>query len=121
LLKEPQFKGLRDRQLKAASGFYERLGRLLDRETDVGSRRALARANFELAGLTDKVGRVEDALAAHRSVLAAREALAPGPGADLGLAAEVGQSLTEVGRLLAATGRADEALAMPAEPFVRSP
>jgi hypothetical protein len=54
----------------------------LGKETDVASRRALARSNFELAELTRRVGRAEDALAAHRSVLAAREALAAGPGVD---------------------------------------
>jgi serine/threonine-protein kinase len=110
LLKERQFKELHDLLLKSASGFYERLGHLLDQETDFGSRRALAAANFELAKLTAKVGRVEDALAAHRAALAAREALASGAGADGGLTFEVGLSLTEVGRLLAATGQADEAL-----------
>ena len=49
LLKEVRFKDLRDRLLRSASGFYEKLGALLGRETDLGSRRALARANFELA------------------------------------------------------------------------
>ena len=82
LLKQDQFKELRDRLLKSASDFYGKLGALLGKETDFASRRALAASNFELAELTAKVGRNEDALAAHRAVLAAREALAAEPGAD---------------------------------------
>ena len=66
LLKQDQFKELRDRLLKSASDFYGKLGALLGRESDPASRRALARANFEVAELTAKVGRPEDALAAHR-------------------------------------------------------
>ena len=68
--------------MKSAADFYGKLGALLGKETDLASRRALAAANFELADLTDKVGRKEDALAAHRAVLAAREAPAAEPGAD---------------------------------------
>ena len=40
----------------------------------------MAAANFELADLTGKVGRKEEALTGHRSVLAARESLALEPG-----------------------------------------
>ncbi len=57
LLKQDQFKDLRDRLLKSAADFYRKLGALLGRETDRASRRALAASNFELAGLTAKVGR----------------------------------------------------------------
>ena len=74
LLREEKFKELRDRLLKSAADFYDRLGALLGRETDPASRRALAASNFELAELTRKVGRREEAAAAHRAVLAAREA-----------------------------------------------
>ena len=72
LLKEEKFKNLRNTLLKSASDFYGKLGALLGQETDLASRRALAQANFELSDLTDKVGRKEDALAAHRQALAAR-------------------------------------------------
>ena len=111
LLKEDQFKDLRDRLLKSASDFYGKLGVLLGKESDVGSRRALALSNFELAELTRLVGGPEAALAAHRAVLAAREMLAAEPGADAGAKADVGRSLTAIGRLLEAAGRTDEALA----------
>ena len=90
LLKEDQFKELRDRLLKSASDFYGRLGALLGNETDLVSRQALAESNFELADLTGKVGRKEDALAAHRAVLAAREALLAEPGTGAAARADVG-------------------------------
>jgi tetratricopeptide (TPR) repeat protein len=95
--------------LKSASGFYGKLGALLGNEKDFASRRALARANLELADLTDKVGRKEDALAAHRAVLAAREALLAEPGSDAGTKAEVGLSLTAIAKVLTSTNQTDEA------------
>ena len=111
LLKEEKFKELRNRLLKSASDFYGKLGALLGKETDIASRRALAQSNFELADLTGKVGRNEDALAAHRAVLAAREALAAEPGAGALAKVDVGRSLIAVAGLLEATGKTDEALA----------
>ena len=109
LLKEEKFKDLRNRLLKSASDFYGKLGALLGKETDLASRRALAKANFELAELTDKVGRPEDALAAHRQVLAARLALAAESQADPEIKAEVGSSLTVVASVLGSTGKTKEA------------
>ena len=111
LLKEEKFRELRDRLLRSASDFYGKLGALLGQETDIASRRALAQSNFELAELTGKVGRIEDALAAHRMVLAAREALAAEPGAGALAKVEVGNSLIAVAGLLQATGKTDGALA----------
>ncbi len=111
LLKEEKFKELRNRLLKSASDFYGKLGALLGKETDIASRRALAQSNFELADLTGKVGRNEDALAAHRAVLAAREALAAEPAAGVVAKVDVGRSLIAVAGLLEATGKTDEALA----------
>jgi len=111
LLKEEKFKELRDRFLKSASDFYGKLSALLGKESDLSSRRALAAANFELADLTAKVGRNADALATHRSVLAARRELAAEPAADAAAHADVGRSLTEVAGLLESAGKTDEALA----------
>ena len=96
LLKQGEFKELRDRLLKSAADFYGKLGMLLDNETDLASRRALAQAKFELADLTEKVGRLEDALEAHRAVLARREALASDPASDLETKIDVGRSLTAI-------------------------
>jgi serine/threonine-protein kinase len=110
LLKEDQFQGLRDRLLKSAAEFYGKLSALLGRETDRASRRALARSNYELAELTGKVGRKEEALAAHRAVLAAREVLAAEPGADTTAKVDLSRSRVAVGSLLEALGQTDEAL-----------
>jgi eukaryotic-like serine/threonine-protein kinase len=109
LLQQDQFKELRDRLLKSAANFYDKLGALLGKETDMASRRALAQANFEVASLTGQVGRPEDALAAHRTVLARREALAAEPGAHPEAMADVGRSMTAVASLLRSTGRTVEA------------
>src|SRR5262249_4378197 len=111
LLKEGEFKALHDRLLRSAADFYGRLGALLGTETDPASRRALAAADFELAGVTGKVGSPADALRAHRGVLAAREALAAEPGAGAAATVDVGRSLTAVAGLLEATGKTGEALA----------
>ena len=111
LLKEEKFKDLRNRLLNSAADFYGKLGAMLGKEKDFASRRALAASNFELADLTDKIGRKDDALAAHRAVLAAREALAAEPGTDAATKAEVGQSLTAIATLLTSTEQTDEALA----------
>ena len=73
LLKEEQFKDVRDRLLKSASDFYGQLGAMLGKESDTASRRELGQANYEAAELTEKVGQKEAALAAHLRVLAYRE------------------------------------------------
>ena len=111
LLKQDQFKDLRDRLLRSAQDFYGKLSALLGRETDPAARRALLASNFELADLTGKVGGKEDALTAHRAVLAAREALEAEPGADAAVTVDVGRSLIEIAGLLEATGKTGEALA----------
>src|SRR5262249_61816334 len=96
LLTKAQFKALRDPPLKSANDSYGKLGALLGKETDLASRRALLQANFEVANLTGTVGRKEDALAAHRAVLAAREVLAREPEANAEATVDVGGSLTSV-------------------------
>ena len=107
----PKFKEIRDRLLSSASDFYGKLRRPAGPGDGSASRLALERSNFELAALTAKVGRPEEALAAHRAVLAAREALAAEPGADAAANVDVGRSLTSVATLLDAMGKTDEALA----------
>src|SRR5262249_33816626 len=80
LLKQDQFKELRDRLLRSAQEFYGKLSALLGREADPASRQALLASNFELADLIAKVGSLEAALKSHRAVPEAREALAAAPG-----------------------------------------
>jgi serine/threonine-protein kinase len=111
LLKQDQFRELRDPLLKSAADFYGKLGALLCKETHVASRQALVRSNFELAQLTGMIGRKEEALKAHRAVLAAREALAAQAGAGMVATVDVGRSLSAIAGLLGETGKADEALA----------
>ena len=112
MLKEEKFKDLRDRLLKSASDFYVQLGALLNDDADLPSRRALLQANYELAELTEKVGRTESALEAHRQVLAARDELANHPGADAEVKTEVGRSMMAVARLHGFTGKTAEALSV---------
>ena len=111
LLKEEKFKNLRDRLLESASDFYEKLGAVLKDAADLPSRRALLQANYEVADLTNTVGRKEAALAAHRRVLAAQEALAAEPRAGAATKADVGRSLTAIATLLEGIGKTDEAVA----------
>jgi len=109
LLKQEQFKDVRDRILKSASDFYGKLGALLGNESDLVSRRALWEANYEVPELTGKFGKPADALAAHRKALAAREALAAESPADPEIKGEVARSLTAVAGLLETTGQTKEA------------
>jgi eukaryotic-like serine/threonine-protein kinase len=111
LLKEDKFKSLRDRLLKSASDFYEKLGALLKEAADIPSRRALLQADFAVANLTDTVGRKEAALAAHRRVLAAQEGLAAQPQAGPEAKIDLGRSLTAIATLLEGVGKTDEAVA----------
>jgi serine/threonine-protein kinase len=112
LLKEEKFKELRNRLLKSAQEFYGKLSALLGPETDPASRRALLASKFELAELTVQVGNQEDALKAHREVLAAREALAAELGADVVARMEVARSVAAVAGLLSSMGKRDESLAV---------
>jgi tetratricopeptide (TPR) repeat protein len=108
LLKQNQFKELRDRLLKSAADFYGKLGALLGHESDIASRRALLRAHFEVANLTGTVGRKQDALAAHLAVLAERESLAGEPGSDPEATADVARSLVAIASIQRQVGKLDE-------------
>src|SRR5262249_6545102 len=76
LLKQEQFKDLRDRLLHDAVEFYRKLEGLLSGQTDARSRRALARAYEEVGDLTGTIGLIPGALEAHRKALVVRRALA---------------------------------------------
>lgn len=108
LLKEPRFQSLRDRLLETAGEFYQKLGAVLETSGDTESKRALLASNFELAELDLKLGRREDALALHRRVLAAREALAGQPGASHQLKVEASRSMRALIDLLKQSGHKDE-------------
>ena len=78
LLKQDQFKDLRDRLLRDAIEFYRKLEGLLSGQTDARSRRALARAYEEVGELTGKIGSIPEALEAHRKALDVRRDSGPG-------------------------------------------
>ena len=56
VLKEDQFKPLRDKLLRGATDFYRKLEGLLRDQSDRASRMALGRAYNEHGGLTAKIG-----------------------------------------------------------------
>jgi serine/threonine-protein kinase len=111
LLRQDQFKELRDRLLRDAVAFYQKLEGLLVGQTDTRSRRALGRAYEEVGELTDKVGSVPEALAMHRKALEVRRALAREAAADPDVQADVGRSLIAIGYLQGKMGHYQEALA----------
>ena len=111
LLKQDQFKELRDRLLRSAQDFYGKLSALLGRETDPASRRALLASNFELAELTGKVGTGGRPDGAPRRAGGAGGAGGRAGGRTPRRRSDVGRSLTAVAGLLEATGKTDEALA----------
>jgi tetratricopeptide (TPR) repeat protein len=137
LLKEDQFKGMRERLLLQASAFYGKLQKLLEGQPDAASQRELAEAYFLLADLTGKIGTAKEALALHRQALALRRQLAARgePGAEL----EVAHSLLAIAEILTdqrdftgvqaatdealalgeAAGSSDEALAVQADSYER--
>jgi tetratricopeptide (TPR) repeat protein len=96
LLKEEQFKGLRERLLREAGRFYGKLQAMLEDQPDATSQRALAESYFLLAELTAKIGSLEESMARHQQALALRRQLVEQgePGAEL----EVARSLLAVGR-----------------------
>ena len=110
LVKQDQFKHLRDRLLKSASEFYGKLAAMLGTETDAASQVALSHANFELAELTSKVGDKQNALAAHRQLLATRRSLAAKPAATIATKADVAESLSAVAHIQEQIGASNDSI-----------
>ncbi len=111
LLKEEKFAKLRTDLLGKAQQFYGKLEELLQGESDLESRKALASAYFELGELTTEIGSKERALETHRRGLAIREALAREPAHGLNDQSHLGLSHQAIGRVLRDLGRIDEGLA----------
>ncbi len=63
MLKGKELEGLRNKLLRSAAGFYEKLEKLLQGQTDRPSRAILAQSYFELGELTEKIGIKPEALA----------------------------------------------------------
>jgi serine/threonine-protein kinase len=109
LLREKQLTALRNKLLEGSLTFYDRLAASLEGETDRASRRSLARAMYEAAELKGRIGRREQALAAHRQALALRAALSKEAPGDAEAGWELGRSELAVGEMLVAMGRQAEA------------
>ncbi len=109
LLKNDNLKPVRDRLLKDAAEFYQRLRDKLSGQADRSSQRALAQAYTEMAMLAGKIGATEQAIAGLRQAHAVRRGLAEVTDADGDAKAEVGRTLLALGNLLRDTGRTDEA------------
>ena len=110
MLKGEELKGLRNKLLRSAAGFYEKLEKLLQGQTDRASRAILAQSYFELGELTEKIGIRPEALAVHRKALAIRRELATGPDADAAAKLDLARSLNVAGVLSHYTGDSAGAL-----------
>jgi serine/threonine-protein kinase len=115
VLKQEQFKDLRDRLLRDVLDFYRRLEGSLTAQTDAESRRALARSYEQLGERTGKIGLVPEGLEAHRKALNVRIALSQETPSDDTAQFDVGRSLTDIGIFLFRSGRYGGALATLAE------
>ncbi|QDV34835.1 serine/threonine-protein kinase [Tautonia plasticadhaerens] len=115
MLKGAELKGLRDKLLRSAAGFYEKLEALLRGQTDRDSRGILGRSYFELGELTEAIGIQTEALAVHRKALAIRRGLASDAEADAEATLDLARSLNATGRLAHATGDSAGALSAFAE------
>ncbi len=100
MLKGENLKGLRDKLLRSAAGFYEKLETMLKGQADRPSRTILAQSYYELGGLTEQIGNKPEALALHRKALALRRELAAEPDADPGAKLDLARSLIAIGLLI---------------------
>jgi tetratricopeptide (TPR) repeat protein len=97
LLKNDQFKELRNKLLKEPARFYADLEKLLADKTDTRSRKLLASSYDELGKLTSLIGDKTEALVVNRKALALRRELAAAPGADVEARLDLAASLRAVG------------------------
>jgi serine/threonine protein kinase/tetratricopeptide (TPR) repeat protein len=111
LLKEKQFDGLRNKLLRGAANFYQKLEALLKDQDDPASRATLGKAYHELGTLTDRIGDKPAALAVYRNALAVRRELANRPGAGPEVVLDVARTLIEIGRVQGNTGDQEGKLA----------
>jgi len=96
LLKQDEFKHLREQLLERAKDFYKKLEEKLKNQSDEQSRQALGLALFELGDLTSRVGSKEEAMEAHQQALAIRRELARSAGASIESRLALAQSLTAI-------------------------
>ena len=109
LLREKQLAGLRKKLLEGSLTFYDRLAASLEGETDRASRRSLARAVYEVAELNGRIGRQEEARAAHLKAIGLRQGLRGEAPWDATVRRELAESELALGETLHTMGRHDEA------------
>jgi serine/threonine-protein kinase len=115
VLKDEQFKPLRDKLLRGAADFYGKLEEMLMRHPDRASRGTMGNAYFELGSLIATIGDKPAALTVHRKALAVRRDLASEPAANDEARVDVAKSLYAIGSLLRETGKMNEALTLAEE------
>ena len=111
MLKEDRLKPLRDKLLRSAVGFYERLEVLLQGQSDRASRAILAQSYTEVGWLIGRIGIQTEALAAYRKAVAIRRELASGPAVDDAARLELARALNALAGPALATGDTAGALA----------
>jgi serine/threonine-protein kinase len=111
LLKQDQFKELRNKLLGEAAEFYGKLEKLLAGQTDTPSRQALGTAYFWLGDLTRRIGSTPEALKVLRQALAVRQELADANPAVTSFQDDLANSHNQIGVLLDEAGQPQEALA----------
>ena len=111
MLKEDRLKPLRDKLLRSAAGFYERLETLLQGQSDRPSRAILAESYAEVGGLIERIGIQTEALAAYRKAVAIRRELASGPAVDDAARLELARALIALAGPASQTGDRSGALA----------
>ena len=99
LLREKAFTTLRNKLLGGALDFYRELEGDLKGQADPASRQALGAAVYELGELSARIGRKDEALAAHRQALAIRRSLVEGTAGEGRALADVGRSLVAIARV----------------------
>ena len=95
-LKEDRLRPLRDKLLGSARRFYDRLGELMQGQSDAASKGVLAESYAELGELIDRIGQRPEALEAYKKAVAIRRELAAA-GAGSSARIELAKALNEQG------------------------
>ena len=111
LLKQDQFKALRDRLLKSAQNFYSKLSAILGKETDREAQAGPGVVKLR-AGHSDGEGRSQRRRSGRSpgSPGSATRRWPANPGSGTAATVDVARSLTQIAALLANLGRSGEAL-----------
>src|SRR5208283_1486599 len=112
LKNNPSLESLRKTLLKEPLAFFKALRDRFqaDRDTLFGNLRRLADANFDLAKTTQEIGSIPDAIRSYAESIALHDRIGQDRPADIGCQNHLAQSHNNIGLLLRATGRPEEAL-----------